>query len=103
MQLQTHRDRQSRDLLVSSLFSHPCSFLPLSPPVTPATQAIGTRSALAVPLLGNELAIGIVLVGRFEVQPFTAEQIVVLQTFADQAVIAIENVRLFTELNERNA
>ena len=63
----------------------------------------GTRSALATPLLREGVAIGAIFVRRVEVRPFTEKQIALLETFANQAVIAIENVRLFKELQERNA
>src|SRR5499433_2403597 len=63
--------------------------------------AAGLRTVLATPLLQKGIAIGAILIRRREVRPFSERQIKLLETFADQAVIAIENVRLFQELQAR--
>jgi GAF domain-containing protein len=72
-------------------------------PISRSLQALsGDRTILAVPLLREGEAIGAILIRRQQVRPFTDREIALLQTFADQAVIAIENVRLFTEVQARN-
>src|SRR5215813_8995056 len=62
--------------------------------------AVGVRTVLSTPLLREGIAIGTIHIRRREMHPFSDRQIKVLETFADQAVIAIENVRLFQELKE---
>ena len=64
-------------------------------------KEVGFRSALSVPVLLEGKAIGAISVSRREPLPFSESQIALLQTFADQAVIAIENVRLFDDVQKR--
>ncbi len=61
----------------------------------------GHRTGLAIPLLQSGAAIGAFMIRRREICPFSEKQVAVLQTFADQAVIAINNVRLFEEVQAR--
>src|SRR5262249_52175614 len=67
-----------------------------------AALASGYRSALAVPMVREGRAIGAITLGRSKAGEFSDTHIQLLRTFADQAVIAIENVRLFRELGARN-
>jgi signal transduction histidine kinase len=60
------------------------------------------RTTLSVPMLKGDDLIGTITIYRLELKPFTQKQIALVETFADQAVIAIENVRLFEEIQDKN-
>ena len=77
--------------------------LPTNPLRDASRRAGGYRAYLAVPLLRDGSVVGVIACWRSEPRAFSARQISLMQTFADQAVIAIENVRLFKELGARNA
>jgi GAF domain-containing protein len=72
-------------------------------PLRMATAHIlGARSLLAVPMLKENELVGAIVIYRQEVRPFTDKQIELVTNFADQAVIAITNVRLFDEIQDKN-
>ena len=90
---------ERRPIHVKDLVEAAKTEFPESQKILPRT---GTRTFLAIPMLKEETPIGAIAIRRTEVRPFSERHIALLKTFADQAVIAIENVRLFKELQERN-
>jgi GAF domain-containing protein len=89
---------EQRPIVVADLRAEWAEF----PEGSAISHNLGHRSVLSVPLMRGGVAIGTLSVRRAEVLAFTNAQMVLLQTFADQAVIAIENVRMFTELQDKN-
>jgi signal transduction histidine kinase/HAMP domain-containing protein len=83
---------------VADLLSDPA----FSPKPRELYEKENVRTVLSVPMLRENTLIGVITTWRREIRPFTEKQIALVKTFADQAVIAIENVRLFQEIEDKN-
>jgi len=94
----SHAIGERRIVSIGDIEAHP----DIPPRLREASRSFGFRSCLFVPLLRGDAAIGAIGVTRRDPEPFTEREIELLKTFAEQAVIAIENVRLFKELEAAN-
>ncbi len=89
-----------RPVLVADLATEP-AYLDRDPWMVAGVDLAGIRSMCAIPMMKDDALVGVVAFYRREVRPFTEKQIALVQSFAAQAVIAIENARLLSELRQR--
>ena len=89
-----------RPVLVADLATEP-AYLDRDPWMVAGVDLAGIRSMCAIPMMKDDALVGVVAFYRREVRPFTDKQIALVQNFAAQAVIAIENARLLSELRQR--
>ncbi len=92
--------RESRIIHTRDLAEDPV-YLARDPVRVKMVEEVGVRTFLTVPLVKDGVALGCLNLNRNEVKPFTADEIALIETFAEQAVIAIENVRQFVEIQQR--